>query len=236
MQSNSFNKFAGWSAIVSAILFMLSIFGMMQYLEGNLEIVPSFLKNMTDHKGSMLLYGWPGLLATVLMLPLFYASHLRNFSRTDISKSIFLMSQIGIVFVLVGYLFNLALTYFHSAIYQTLETDLQRAFDAVAQTNIGIQDMFWLVGDLFAFLGIALLVLLNWKESNTPKWLILWVAISGSSAAVGSFSFIPAFKNNMVLGLMFLVGFSLYALWQILMGVHLIRFKNQNEHYANATT
>ena len=66
MQTNSFNKFAGWSAILSALLFMLSIIGMMQYLEGNLEVVASFLKNMVDHKGTMLLYGWPGLLATCI--------------------------------------------------------------------------------------------------------------------------------------------------------------------------
>ena len=135
------------------------------------------------------------------------------------------MSLIGIVFVLIGYLFHLALTYFHAPVYETLDATRQAAFNAVVQTNIGIQDMFWLSGDLFAFLGIALLVIMNWKEANTPKWLILWVTISGIGAAIGSFSFIPAFKSNMVLGLMFLGGFSLYAIWQILMGIHLIRFK-----------
>lgn len=136
------------------------------------------------------------------------------------------MSLIGIVFVLTGYLFHLALTYFHAPIYQTLDAAQQSAFNAVVQTNIGIQDMFWLSGDIFAFLGIALLVLMNWKESNTPKWLILWVAIAGICAAIGSFSFIPAYKNSTALGLMFLVGFSLYALWQIFMGTHFIRSKN----------
>ncbi|MGI9553244.1 MAG: hypothetical protein ACR2MT_18700 [Aurantibacter sp.] len=225
MKTNSFNRFAGWSAIISALLFGLSIFGMLQYLEGDLGKVPSFLQNMTDNKGMMLLYGWPGLTATILMLPLFYSAHLRNSSRIHISKSIFLMSLIGIVFVLIGYLFHLAFTYFHTPIYKTLDTVRQSAFDAVFQTNVGIQDMFWLSGDLFAFLGISLLVILNWKEANTPKWLIVWVAISGFAAALGSFSFIPAYKNNMALGLMFLIGFSLYAIWQIFMGIHLIRSK-----------
>lgn len=225
MKTNSFNRLAGWSAIVSAILFGLSIVGMLQYLEGDLGKVPVFLENMTEHKGMMLLYGWPGLAATVLMIPLFYASHLRNTSRVQISNSIFLMSLIGIVFVLIGYLFHLAFTYFHAPIYRTLDAVQQSAFNAVFQTNVGIQDMFWLSGDLFAFLGIALLVMFNWKETNTPKWLIIWVAISGLSAAIGSFSFIPAYKNSMVLGLMFLIGFSLYALWQIFMGINLLRSK-----------
>ncbi len=223
MQTSSFNRFAGWSAIVSAALYIISIIGMMQYLEGNLEVVPSFLKNMTENKSSMLIYGWPGLLATIFMIPLFYASHLKNSSKIHLSKAVFLMSLIGIAFVLIGYLFHLAFTYFHAPIYRSLDTSQQLAFDAVLQTNIGIQDMFWLSGDLFAFSGIALLVLLHWKTTNTPKWLIIWVVLSGTAASIGSFSFIPAYKSNLVLGLMFLVGFSLYAIWQILMGIHLIK-------------
>jgi len=225
MNTLSFNQLAGWSAIISALLFLLSILGMIQYLEGNLEKVPHFMQNMNDHKGMMLLYGWPGLVATVLMIPLFYAVKLRNLTRLNISKSIFYLSLIGIAFVLIGYLFNLAFTYFHAPIYQSLDATQQLAFEALILTNVGIQDMFWLSGDLFAFLGIALLAAMNWKENSTPKWLIIWVQIAAASAAIGSFSFIPAYKYNAILGSMFLIGFSLYAIWQISMGIYLIRSK-----------
>ena len=173
----------------------------------------------------MLLYGWPGLVATILMLPLFYISHKRNKVLKEISSVVFNISLIGIVFVSVGYLFHLALTYFHVPIYQSLSPEQQYAFNATIPATIGLQDMFWISGDLFAFLGIAGLLVLNWKDALTPKWLILLVIISGVSAAIGSFSFIPAFKTNMVLGMLFMIGFAVYAFWQILMGIYLIRTK-----------
>ena len=120
-------------------------------------------------------------------------------------------------------MFHLAFTYFHAPIYQTMEASQQLAFDAVFQTNIGIQDMFWLTGDLLAFTGISGIVLLHWKNRSTPRWMILWVVITGLTAAIGSFSFLPEFKSNMILGLMFMAGFGVYAVWQIVIGISLLR-------------
>ncbi|MDU8886243.1 DUF4386 family protein [Yeosuana sp. MJ-SS3] len=225
MISNTFKRIVGFSSIGSALLFVVSIVGMQFYISGNLEDVSSFIQNMLNNNGMMLLYGWPGLTATMLMIPLFYYVHKINEKNKSLSKSFLIMSLIGVVFVLIAYLFHLAFTYFHAPIYQQLGPNEQLAFNGVFKSMVGIQDMFWLGGDIFAFLGIAFLAILSLKERILPKWMIIWVAIAGISAAVGSFNFLPVYKPNPVLEAMFMGGFLLFTLWEIMIGILLIRNK-----------
>lgn len=223
METQNFNKITGWSSILSALLFITSIVGMQFYLLGDLSDVSGFLQNMTDNMGMMYLYGWPGFLATILMIPLFYWVHNNNKSNQLLSKSFLIMSAFGIGFVLIAYLFQLTFAYFHAPIYSGLSPDQQLAFDPVFKTTVGIQDLFWLGGDLLAFLGIACLALVTLREKNIKKWLIIMVAVGGVSAAIGSFNFLPVFKPNPVLEAMFMGGFLVFALWEIIFGIKLLK-------------
>lgn len=227
MENSFFNRFAGIAGISSAFLFILSIVGMQFYLASSLDDMSAFTQNMIDSHFMMLLYGWPGLLATLLIIPLVYAFYMGNKSSASISRMIFLLTVIGLAFILVGYLFHLALTYFHAPMYQEIESTQQASFGFLIKSTIGLQDMFWLSGDLFSFLGIAMLLLLAVKEANFSKWFLLMGATAGVLAAVGSFAFIPAFKHVAGLSFLFIGGFSIFAIWEIIAGVFLIRLANK---------
>ena len=72
MKNLSFNYLAGLGSIASAILYILSIVGMQSYLASSLDDMTAFTQNMMDHHGMMLLYAWPGILATLLIIPLVF--------------------------------------------------------------------------------------------------------------------------------------------------------------------
>ena len=228
MKNNSFYQLAGIAGITSALLFMISIIGMQSYISSSLDDVHAFTQNMIDSHHLMLMYGWPGLFATLLILPFVYAFHLENSKARLLSKMLFLTTIIGLGFILVGYLFHLALTYFYAPIYQAAALEQQASMDLVIKTTIGLQDMFWLSGDLFSFLGIAALLLLGWQQSRFPKWFLLIGITSGILAAVVSISFIPAFKQVPGLGFLFIGGFSIFAVWEIIGGLFLLRLHKES--------
>lgn len=227
MKNKQSLRLAGIAGILSAILFILSIIGLQYFLAADLNDVSAFTQNMMDSHNMMLLYGWPGLFATLLIIPLIYALHQSNESSKFVSKMVFLIVVIGLCFVLIGYIFHLALTYFHAPAYQTLNVEQQATFGAVFKTTIGLQDMFWLSGDLFSFLGIAFLMYLGLKEGFFPKWMLIFGLVAGVLAATGSVSFIPAFKKIPGLSFLFIGGFSLFALWEIAAGIFLIKKSKQ---------
>ncbi len=223
MNQSNFIKNAGIGGIISALLFIISIVGMQYFIEGDIKDMTEFTRNMNDAHVMMLIYGWPGMIATLFIMPLTYVFHKFNKSSAETSKVIFLVTVIGLTFILIGYLFQLALTYFHAPIYHEIDVSQQEAFGILIRSTIGLQDMFWLGGDLLSFLGIAFILLLGFKENIYPKWFLMMGAMAGTLAALGSFGFIPYFKQYHFLGLAFIGGFSVFAIWEIIAGYLMIR-------------
>ncbi len=220
-QSKSFVRFAGYAGIVSAALYLVSIAGMLRYFDGDLSRPIHFATNMVNNFDMMLVYGWPGLVATVLIFPLVLAIRGHE-DQQGVVRFIKIITMIGLSFVLIGYLFHLALTYFHSPMMVTTPQSEQNAVGSFVYGVVGIQDMFWLNGDLLAFLGIGLLLMLRSRGRQFPWWLSLVGIVAGLAAALGSFSFIPSLKAS-VLGLFFIGGFAVFAVWEILAGFYLIK-------------
>ena len=221
MNNHSFIKFSGIAAILSAVLFIASILGMQFYLASDLDNMDLFIANMNQSQGMMLLYGWPGFVATLLILPLVQAIDVKNISRSQFSKNIHTLTVIGLGFILIGYMFHLALTYYYAPFYEEVAGSRDIAY--LIKTIIGVQDMFWLAGDLLSFLGIALLTWIGLKDGYLPRWLVIWGTLAGTMASIGSFGFIPQFKSISALSLTFITGFSLFAIWEIVVGVYFIR-------------
>ena len=216
-------QFAGLAGILSALLYLLSIIGLQNYIAADLTDVDAFTRNMADSHGMMLLYGWPGLFATLLIIPLVLVLLPAEKTNRFPSQSLFLITMLGLGFILVGYLFHLALTYFYAPAFQELDASGQTSFGVVFQTTVGLQDMFWLSGDLLAFLGIGALMLANMNRQLIPKWLLVFGVLASLLAATGSVSFIPAFKKVPGLSFLFIGGFALFTVWEILVGVRLLR-------------
>ena len=223
MEKSTINRFAGIAGITSALLFITSIMGMQTYLTFNFDDVSAFTNEMVEAHTTMLLYGWPGFMATLLLIPFVYAFYEANSYTKHYSKIVLLITQIGFGFIMIAYLFHLSFTYFHAPMYQNLASEQQASFGFIMHATIGLQDMFWLGGDLLAFLGISLLLLLGLKETVFPKWLLIIGAVAGILAAAGSFSFLPAFKQLSWLGFFFIGGFSIFVIWQIVAGIFLIK-------------
>ncbi len=220
-------RFAGLSGLLSGILYILSIIGLQSYISADLENVSAFTRNMMDSPTMMLLYGWPGLLATLLIIPVLILLSQNERGNNFLNRSVFLITAIGLSFILVGYLFHLALNYFYAPAFQALDRTQQSIFAIVFKTTIGLQDMFWLLGDLFAFLGIGALMILHSKKDLFPNWLMIFGTTASGLAALGSISFIPAFKSVPGLSILFIMGFALFTLWEMVAGVILLRYKIQ---------
>ena len=218
MKYNMNPKIIGWSTILSAFLYAISIIGLIKYVYFDLTDPVTFAESMNTNHSLMLLYGWPGLLATILLLPLVYSVHQKALYSTFSASIIFLCTLFGLIFIVIGYLFHLALTYFHAPFVVGLDESEFETFGLIIKSIIGIQDMFWLGGDLFAFLGIAVLLILV-RQIPIPRWLIGIGILGCLSASIGSFSFIPAYKSNLILGMMFMIGFSVFAIWELAVGI-----------------
>ena len=228
MENSSFQKLAGISGILSAVLYILSIIGLQYYISASISDMEAFTQNIVDSHLMMMLYGWPGIVATILIFPLVYHFHRNNQLSSELSKMFFIKTGIGLILIVIAYLFHLALTYFHAPMFLELDSSQQAIFSVVIESTVGLQDMFWLGGDLFAFLGIGLILLLGLQEGNYPSWAT-WLGISaGFLAAIGSFSFIPAFKTVPGLSFLFIAGFSLFAIWEIIAGVLILKAKRVN--------
>ncbi len=223
MKSSQFNYYAGVAGITSALLFIVSIIGMQSYLATPLDDVLAFTQNMNDSHAMMLIYGWPGFIATILIIPLIYVFYKGVQAYAEISRILLVIIIIGLSFILVGYLFHLALTYFYAPIHHDMLPVQQITFEYIVKSTIGLQDMFWLSGDLLSFLGIAILLLLNLKQDQFPRWFLITGAIAGFFAAMGSIAFIPAFKHVPGLSTMFISGFSVFAIWEIVGGIILLK-------------
>ncbi len=224
METIKFNRFAGIAAVLSATLYLISISGMLVYFEGDLSQPFLFASHIVEHSVMMLVYGWPGIVATVLIFPILLSLNEAK-GYESYFRFIKIISLIGLSFVLIGYLFQLALTYYITPIMVNNPSE-QEEFGLFIQGVIGVQDMFWLNGDLLSFLGIGILLLLGLKNGQFPVWLSILGFIAGFSAAIGSFSFIPELKTS-ILGYFFLGGFSLFAMWEIIAGIYLFQSKIQ---------
>ena len=211
-----------YATILSAILYGISIAGLQVYISQSLEDMAAFVQNMNDSHSMMLLYGWPGIIATALIFPII--DYLYRASNQDVfARLIYVLIIIGLSFVLIAYMFHLGLTYFHTPFYLESSGAGRESMEWIIRTTIGLQDMFWLLGDILSFGGIAVLLLYQLRSGRIPAWLIITGVLAGISAALGSIGFIPAFKQSAVLGYLFIGGFSLFAAWEVLTGVTLLR-------------
>ena len=224
MKNLSTTQFTGITAIVSAVLYLLSIIGLQYYISVDLGDIAAFANNMKEHHHLMLMYGWPGLFATVFILPLVLYIYLKD-STSFLGKNLFIITIIGLIFIAIAYLFHLALTYFYAPSIAIFGLQDNPATHYVFKNLIGLQDMFWLAGDLFAFLGIALLMWLNRNNLGLPSWLIIFGVVACILASAGSFSFIPAFKKVIGLSFIFIGGFALFTVWEIIAGILFIQKK-----------
>lgn len=223
MKNLSFNQFAGITAIFSAFLYIVSIVGMQFYLAEETTNMTSFVSNMNENSQMMLTYGWPGLFATLFIIPIVLSIHQLNQRFKHYSRFAYIITMTGLTFVMVGYMMHLALTYFHTTIYAN-NPEHHEIIGIIIKTTIGVQDLFWLTGDLFAFLGIALLALLGWKEGYLSRTLAITGTIAGLLASIGSFGFIPSIKPT-GLGFVFIIGFSIFAIWEVILGIRMLSRK-----------
>ena len=227
MKPKNQNTIAGWAAVLSALLYLVSIVGLNHYVAVGLEDMDAFAQNIHDKHIWMQLYGWPGIFATLLILPVVYLLSASNQKLGLLTKTALSVSLIGLAFIVVGYLFHLTFTYFHFPMYSSLDPMDRLAFASFIRATIGLQDLFWLAGDLFAFLGIACLLMMTLLDRSVPMWNALLGIIAGTAAAIGSFSFIPAFKTSSILAFLFMVGFICFAIWEISLGILLLRSKDK---------
>ena len=225
MKNKNSYRIAGIAGILSAVLYLLSIIGLQTYISVDLQDTNNFVLNIVESHNMMLVYGWPGLFATILILPL---SNIlaQEAKRQFIAKQLIQLVIIGLSFILVAYMFHLAFIYFFAPTFINLKSVDQTMFGIVFKNMVGLQDIFWLVGDFIAFLGIALLMSLNLSSDVFPKWLLYGGIIACFVASLGSLSFIPSFKTIPGLSFMFIAGFSGFTVWELIASVYLIKFKN----------
>ena len=216
------NRFIAIATLTSAVLYIVSIIGLQVYISADLKDMYTFAINMADNHVLMLLYGWPGFIATLLILPV-----VRHLAKPLIESSAgslaFQVTLTGLLFILIAYLIHLALTYFFAPHFLDMNRASQDVFEHVIRTTIGLQDMFWLAGDILAFGGIATLLLLSFKSRPLPRPVMIAGVIAGILAAIGSLAFLPAYKHIQLLGLLFIGGFAVFTLWEITVGILMLR-------------
>ena len=221
MQDTTFIRATGIATVLSALLYVMSIVGLQYYIAEDMANMSAFTANMLENHGMMLLYGWPGIIATLLIFPLAYYLAETKSSLLHFKRMLLFITTTGLLLITIAYLVHLALTYYHAPMFHNIDQELRAGFALEIESLIRFQDMLWLVGDILAFGGIAITLLIQIPQRVLPWQMIVPGALAALVAATGSLSLIPAFKGLGWLGWSFIGGFSAFAIWQIITGLWL---------------
>ncbi|MCP5097558.1 MAG: hypothetical protein GY943_18585 [Chloroflexi bacterium] len=152
-----------------------------------------YFQALQDARSTRLLYGWGGVLGTLLTIPYILAFHYATEDAGSVRIVATTTAVIGSVLTAVGFM-STAL----SSAYFLLPMALESAPEALAMMKIAatfstrVFEVMWWVGSFLAYgLGVGLMSIHAWHSTSAPKWINGVGIVGGLSGIIWLRHFIP---------------------------------------------
>jgi len=173
MSRNSIYRVGLVAAIVSTVSWFLFVYGQMSLPAlSEIEDPLEFFQEAQDARSVFLLYGWGGLVATLLCIPYIMAFYQAIKDKASLVSLATVTSLIGIVLASLG--FMKPLTLIHAYAPKALEANVETLpmLKVAAATTVELFELPWNLGSFLVFgLGFALIAFYAWRTGTGPKWL-----------------------------------------------------------------
>ena len=184
------------AAILSAVSWFAFVFGQLS-LPALSEIDDPllFFQTIQDTRTNFLLYGWGGVLGTLLCVPYllaFYTAMKESSSVVPMVLLSLIIALIGTVLTVIGFFKPLTIIYTYVPIGLGASPEALPLVKTAASVAVEVFEMPWNVGSFLLFgLGIGLIAYYAFRTATGPKWLN-WVGIiAGVSGIVWLRTYLP---------------------------------------------
>ena len=184
------------AAILSAVSWFAFVFGQLS-LPALSEIDDPllFFQTIQDTRTNFLLYGWGGVLGTLLCVPYllaFYTAMKESASVVPLVLLSLIIALIGTVLTVIGFFKPLTIIYTYVPMGLAAGPEALPLLKTAASVAVEVFEMPWNVGSFLLFgLGIGLIAYYALRTATGPKWLN-WVGIiAGVSGIVWLRTYLP---------------------------------------------
>jgi len=214
-----------FSAVLSAICWIIYILG----ATGNpdlrvMEDPETFFHAIQNARISFLMYGWGGVLGTLLVIPYLVAIYTSIKEKTPFGLIVLVISLVGIVLAMIGFMKPLTLVYLISPIGLDANPEFIKTMQIAVLVMGEVVEVGWFIGSFLVFgLGIGLFAFLALRLSIGPNWINVIGMIGGISGVIWLAIFFPFLETFGTLLRLFNI--LTIFIWSIGLSVALTRLK-----------
>ena len=226
MKRDSFVFICGLCSIIAAICYIGTvIFSLVAGLgkPEDFTAMNQYLEDWFTVKTLMSLYGWFGILGSLFTLPaiLGYYQILRKEGPMQWIPAAIIFH--GVVLLTLAYIIPLVISYDLAPRFNS-ETNavVLASISSLAYNLLVFEDFFIIIGTILTLAtGIAIIGLIDLKESILPKWLNILAIVTG----VLSFGLLGTLDQGIVktvFDIVTIIDLSLMLIWMIIIGIIMI--------------
>jgi hypothetical protein len=196
MSNKALYRVALIAAILSALSWFAYVFGQLSLPAlSEIDNPQLFFQTIQDTRTIFLLYGWGGVLGTLLCVPYllaFYTAIKESASVVPLVLLSLIIALIGTVLAVIGFFKPLTLIYSYVPMGLEAGPEALPLLKTAASVAVEVLELPWNVGSFLLFgLGIGLIAYYALRTATGPKWLNGVGIIAGLSGIVWLRVYLP---------------------------------------------
>jgi hypothetical protein len=210
---------------VSLAAALLSIIAWILYIVGStglpdltaVEGAQDYFRTIEDSRSSFLLFGWSGMIGTLLFIPMLLAFYSVLKDQNPFTTQVLVIAMVGLTLSLIGFTKPLMAVYEFLPAGQAVSPENAATVRIAADVASEVADLPWNLGSFLLFgLGSGLLALTAFRSATGPGWVNIVGIVGGVAGVVWLNAYLPLFDPiftllillNIVALLVWLVGLS----------------------------
>jgi hypothetical protein len=211
------------AAILSTLSWFAFIFGQLSLPHLSAIDDPlQYFQMIQDSRSVFLLYGWGGVVGTLLTVPYIVAFYEAIKDAGPMVLLSMIVALIGVVLATFGFFKPLTTVYEYVPLGLEASPEALPSLKVAAAVSVGVFEIPWALGSFLLFgLGFGLIAYYAWRTATGPKWLNVVGLAAGLSGIVWLTPFLP-FLEPVATFLRFLNILTI-MIWSIGLSVVLVR-------------
>lgn len=181
-----------------------------------------FFQTIQESRTTFLLYGWSGVVGTLLSIPYLLAFYTAIKERAPAVHVALTIALIGAGLATIGFFKSLTLVYEYLPLGVAAEPETLPMLKVAAEASLEVMELPWNMGSFLLFgVGVGLMAYYALRAAIGPKWLN-WVGIVGGLSGI---VWLMAYLSFLVpvAVLLIMVNILTIIVWSIGLSVSLVR-------------
>ena len=204
------------AAILSAVSWFVFAYGQLNLPDlSKVDDPLLFFQAIDDAQFVYLLYGWGGILGTLLCIPYLVAFYKAMEQTAPMMLLVLIVSLIGVALTILGFFKPLIIVYFHTPLGLAGTADTLPLLKVAVEVSLELFEGPWFLGSFLLFsLGFGLTATYAWRTATGPRWLNGAGIVAGLAGLVWLTPFLPSFLDSLT-PLLILVNIVASIFWSI---------------------